>query len=122
MLCQMCHKNEADQYYLGNWNDTLFVAGICSECAKNLEERVSQSGRGDMVRRMIGLYPGKVTPRADGSVPFTEQADEETLHKIRLNEKKAQLAEAAAREDYQEAARLRDEIERMEQEENCRES
>ncbi len=122
MLCQMCHKNEADQYYLGNWNGTLFVAGICSDCAENLEERVSQSGRGDMVRRMIGLYPGKVTPRADGSVPFTEQADEATLAKVHLNELRAQLNEAAAREDYQEAARLRDEIERMEQEENCHES
>ncbi len=122
MLCQMCHKNEADQYYLGDWNGTLFVAGICSDCAENLENRASQSGHGDMIRRMIGLYPGKTTPRADGSVPFTEPADAATLGKVHLNELRAQLTEAAAREDYQEAARLRDEIERMEQEENCHES
>ncbi len=122
MLCQLCHKNEADQYYLGNWNDTIFVAGICSDCAENLENRASQYGHGDMVRRMIGLYPGKVTPRADGSVPFPEEADADLLRKTRLNELRAQLKEAAEREDYQEAARLRDEIERMEQEENCHES
>ncbi len=122
MLCQLCHKNEADQYYLGNWNDTIFVAGICSDCAENLENRASQYGHGDMVRRMIGLYPGKVTPRADGSVPFPEKADADLLRKTRLNELRAQLKEAAEREDYQEAARLRDEIERMEQEENCHES
>ncbi len=122
MLCQMCHKNEATQYYLGNWNGSLFAAGICSDCAENLENRAAQSGRGDMIRRMIGLYPGRVTPRADGSVPFMEQADQEVLNKIKLNELKAQLDEAAGREDYQEAARLRDEIERLEQEENCHES
>ncbi len=122
MLCQMCHKNEASQYYLGDWNGTLFVAGICSDCADNISQRADQSGHGDMIRRMIGLYPGKPTPRAEGEVPFQEQADEGMLCKVRLNECRAKLAEAAAREDYQEAARLRDEIARMEQEENCHES
>ncbi len=113
MRCQMCNKNEANQYYLGNWNGTLFIAGICSDCAENIEKRASHFGHEDMVRRITGIYPGKKIPRSDGTVLFPDQADAEILRKIRLNEMKAQLEEAAEREDYQEAARLRDEIEKM---------
>ncbi len=122
MLCQFCHKNEASQYYLGNWNGSLFAAGICSDCAQNIVSRAAQYGHEDAIRRMTGLYPGKEAPRADGSVPFPEQADPKLLHTLHLNELKAQLAEAAEREDYMEAARLRDEIRRLEQEESCLES
>ncbi len=122
MLCQMCHKKEADQYYMGNWNGNLFLAGLCSDCAESIGNRASNSGHGDMVRRMTGIYPGKKAPRSDGEALFSEKADPEILRKIRLNEMKAQLEEAVGREDYQEAARLRDEINRMEQEENCHES
>ncbi len=119
MLCQMCHKNEANQYYLGCWDENLFIAGICSDCAKNIENAAAQHGRGEMIRRAVGLYPGKQTPRADGSTPFKEKADPEILRKVQLNELKAQLSEAAEQEDYQEAARLRDQINKMEQEESC---
>ncbi len=113
MLCQMCHKKEANQYFLGDWNGGVFMAGICSDCAENIESRASQYGHGDMIRRATGLYPGRKTPRADGTDLFPDQADAELLRKVRLNEMKAQLEEAAEREDYREAARLRDEIEKL---------
>ncbi len=122
MLCQMCHTKDATQFFLGNWNGNLFVAGICSECAETISGMADQSGHGDLVRRMTGLYPGREIPRSDGKTLFPESADQKFLRKIRLNELRTQLSEAAEREDYQEAARLRDEIERMEQEENCCES
>ncbi len=122
MVCQVCHKKEADQYYLGNWNGAIFLTGMCPDCAQNIENAAARSGHEGVFRRMTGIFPGKAVPRADGNTAFPERADAGFLHKVKLNERKAQLAEAAEREDYQEAARLRDEIEKMEQEESYYES
>ncbi len=117
MLCQRCHKNKANQYYMGNWNGTLFIAGLCSECVDEMARKGVLSGYGDALRQMAGLYPGKETPRADGSVPFPEHADPELISRMHLNDLGIRLEEAAEREDYEEAARLRDAIQKINQEE-----
>ncbi len=123
MLCQNCHKNNATQYYMGNWNGTLFVAGLCSDCVDGLAHKAALSGYGDAIRQMAGIYPGKETPRADGSVPFPEHADPALVTRAHVNDLKRQLQAAADREDYPEAARLRDAIQKISQEEgNCYES
>ncbi len=123
MLCQRCHKNKANQYYMGNWNGTLFVAGLCSDCADDLARKAVLSGYGDALRQMAGLYPGKETPRADGTVPFPEHADPELVTRVHLNDLRNRLKAAAEKEDYEEAARLRDAIRQISQEEeNCYES
>ncbi len=122
MLCQRCHKNKATQYYMGNWNGTLFITGFCPECVDETARKAVLSGYGDALRRMAGLYPGKETPRADGAVPFPDHADPELITRMHLNDLQFQLQAAADREDYEEAARLRDAIKKMSQEENCYES
>ncbi len=122
MLCQNCHKNKASQYYMGNWNGTLFIAGFCSECVDNMARKAVLSGYGDAFHQMAGLYPGKETPRANGTVPFPEHADPELVTKMQVNDLKRRLQEAADREDYQEAARLRDAIQKIGQEESYYES
>ncbi len=110
MLCQGCHTNEAENYFMANWNGRLVVTGFCSECMNKMEHRAAFSGYGNAFREMTGLYPGRETPRADGMVPFPEQADAELIRQMRLNGLEYQLKSAADREDYQEAARLRDAI------------
>ncbi len=122
MLCQRCHKNKASQYYMGNWNGNLFIAGFCSDCVEEMARNTAAAGYGGAVRQMAGLYPGRQTPRANGAVPFPEHADPELITRVHLNELKIQLKAAADREDYQEAARLRDEIGKISQEENYYES
>ncbi len=122
MLCQKCHKNNANQFYMGNWNGTLFISGFCSECVDDMARRAILGGYGEAVRQMSGLYPGKEIPRADGAVPFPEHADPELVTRVHLNDLRHQLNAAADREDYQEAARLRDAIEKISQEESYYES
>ncbi len=123
MLCQVCHKNKASQYYMGNWNGTLFIAGFCPDCVAEMARKAVLSGFGESIRHMAGLYPGKETPRANGTVPFPEQADPELVTRMRLNDLQIRLRDAADREDYEEAARLRDAIQKINQgEESCYES
>ncbi len=117
MLCQRCHKNKATQYYMGNWNGTLFITGFCSDCVDETARRAVLSGYGDSLRSMAGLYPGKETPRADGEIPFPEHADPELVTRMHLNDLQLRLDSAAEREDYEEAARLRDAIQQISQEE-----
>ncbi|MCC8142169.1 MAG: UvrB/UvrC motif-containing protein [Lachnospiraceae bacterium] len=122
MLCQRCHKNKATQYYMGDWNGTLFVTGFCPECVDEMARKSVLGGYGEVIRQSTGLYPGKETPRADGAVPFPQHADPELITRVHVNDLKYQLEEAAEREDYTEAARLRDAIKTMSQEESYYES
>ncbi len=121
MLCQQCNKNEAEKYYMGNWNGNLFLAAFCTDCIEQMGHKASAAGYGEVFHRMTGWVEGKEDPRADGTVPFPEQADSKLITQTRLNALRYRLEEAANREDYQEAARLRDVIRAIEQEEGCHE-
>ncbi len=122
MFCQKCHKSEAEQYYIGNWNGTLFAAGFCSDCVEEMGRRATFSGYGEMFRRITGWYPGRETPRANGAVPFPEHAAPDITANLRLNALHSQLKAASDREDYLEAARLRDAIRNLRLEGSCHES
>ncbi len=116
MLCQKCHQHEADRFYVGQWNGSLFMAAFCGECMEDLSHKAEFTGHAEMFRQMTGWFPGKPSPRADGESSFPAQAGEGLCAVRRLNALKYQLEEAASREDYQKAAQLRDTISRLQEE------
>ncbi len=119
MLCQVCKKQEADHFFMGDWNGDLIVTGLCSDCLEMVVHRATAAGFGEMVRKTIGWYPGKEQPRADGTIPFPEQAGPDLLAIQHRNELLYKLRAAVEREDYHEAAQLRDAIQDIVRKEDC---
>ena len=128
MLCQHCNQNEATIRFQYNVNGQGGEIHLCAECAEKLQSQAGAfpqlsagispllnmglmnmggmmdwSGLANMMRQ-----PGTVTTQAPPEV------DDSFKHRRRINELRTQLSGAVEREDYEEAARLRDEIKKTE--------
>lgn len=115
MLCQNCQHNDADKVFVANWMGTQYQMHICDECLQKMWQHAAATGFGDSFRAMSGWWPGKENPRANGEPPFPQNADIDMKIRRQLGALRYRLQEAARREDYEEAARLRDSIARIEQ-------
>ncbi|MDO4292970.1 MAG: UvrB/UvrC motif-containing protein [Eubacteriales bacterium] len=116
MKCQYCKNNEADRIFFVNWMGVCYETAMCSECLEKLYYRSKEAGQEEMFKRFTDWWPGKPRPRSLGDTAFSEKAPEGLILKRQLNELRQRLKEAAGRENYEEAARLRDDIARMEKE------
>lgn len=116
MLCQHCQKNEATKVFIGRWMGRQGQWHICDECLNHMWDQAVATGHSDAFRAISGWWPGKETPRESGGCPFPSNADAGVKARRRKNELRYRLEEAASREDYAEAARLRDSIAELEQE------
>lgn len=122
MLCQNCKKNEADKLFIANWMGTQYQVHICDECLAKMWKYAETMGMKNVFQNFTGWWPGQAEVRKQGESPFPIRAGADIRIRVRLGALRARLKEAALREDYEEAARLRDSIARIEQEEQVHES
>lgn len=119
MKCQHCHQNEATLSFVVNWMGIEQEVHICEECAIKWRQYAgaaqqrygwNQIGNGWM-------YLQKTEKARDlGSSPFSNAASSDIKKRRQLNVLRYQLEQAILSEQYEEAARLRDEIEKEEKE------
>lgn len=114
MLCQHCNKNEAE-YHFSITNG--FQAGevhLCKECAELLGNQYME-----YYRKMApfgwqmtnqGAFSEKPTLGFSGTQPDITQLDEDFAYRRKLSELRSRLQYAVDKEDYETAAKLRDEI------------
>lgn len=122
MLCQNCQKNEADRAFIITWMGKGYQVHVCNECLEQMWQYAGAVGMRDNFKAFTGWWPGRQTPRELGQSPFPADAGAEVKLRLRLSALRARLEEAEVREDYEEAAKLRDSIARVEQEEYSHES
>ena len=137
MKCERCGKNEATFYYKSNINGRVTEKHLCQDCAAELGYTASFRPMRlfddsffrpfGMLEGLLGDFGGRLLtefPAPEESVrPVNEQAvqenlvsreEQETLSRQRQkNALEAQLKDAVAREDFESAIRLRDELRQM---------
>ena len=115
MLCQSCKQNEAVYHFHFNYMGQVGEAHLCAVCASRLRQTVMgvlQLSEFPFLSETLKKDAGQVdrTPAPADRAPVAEVSMEIQLRR-RVNAMQAQLDSAVAREDYEEAARLRDLIE-----------
>ncbi len=104
MLCQHCNKNEAEIKFMFDFMGRHVEVNLCHECAA----------------RLHGFYEGRLgqydAPQAPGERAAAGLDVGDIRHQRKLNEMQVRLRIAISNEEYEEAARLRDEIAEVEKE------
>lgn len=138
MRCERCGRNEATFHYRGAVNGRVEEVHLCADCAAELGY---SAGRGDLLPDVFdgvivllpdwegGLFDG-LTPAARRTLQLATPPDErvcETESLLGEDESRAlrrerernalnvRLSGAVAAEDYEAAARLRDELKRLDE-------
>ena len=123
MKCQYCKKNEADKVFYLNWMGGIYQITICEECMKQRWKKPGVAGQEDIFKQYTNLCSGKLEERKPGEQFFPKDAGDLLKKKRHLSALQNRLHEAVEAENYEEAARLRDDIAVMEKEvyshENC---
>lgn len=117
MLCQNCGRNEGDKTFVANWMGTPYEVHICEDCLEQMWQFVRATGQKEAFITFTGWWPGKDDPMETTYTPFPQDIHAHFKKRIQLASMKARMEEAAEKEDYEEAARLRDRIASMEKEE-----
>ncbi len=131
MKCEHCGRNEATFYFKSNINGHVTEQHLCAECARKMgyteqlqplsmfsEDFFTRPFRmfkpllGDMGMRMLTEFPAPVeTAAAQQEVELVSQAEQQKLQQeCRRNALQAQLQTAIETEDFETAAKLRDEL------------
>ena len=130
MKCEHCGKNEATFYYKSNINGVVKEVHLCPDCAAELgyTERLHSSFRplhlfldpfeplfGDFGAHLLTEFPAPVEEKAPSQPkPLVDEIEQAKLREQRQrNALQAQLKSAVEAEDYETAARLRDELKRL---------
>ena len=79
-------------------------------------EKAVSSGQAEAFKKYTGWWPGKREPRRLGDRAFPETAVDGLVKRRKIAALRVCLDEAAAGEDYEEAARIRDDIASIEKE------
>ena len=132
MKCENCGRNDATFYYRSNVNGRVSEAHLCEDCAEALGYRTNLRGAWDelfsLLPRVVGgedLAPS-FTPAAHRALHIlpneeeheqpllSEREQREVRRERERNALRVALDEALEREDYEQAAKLRDELKRLE--------
>lgn len=116
MKCQFCGRDHVDRVFYINWMGTVYQVPVCAGCLDKMWQQASAAGKTEEFKSYTGWWPGKQEPRRLGDRAFPELAVPGLINRRKLNALKARLTEAAEQEDYEEAARLRDDIAVIERE------
>ena len=116
MKCLFCNTNEADKIFYTNYMGALYQIPVCEGCLRRMWQQAVAAGQAEAFRNYAGRWPGRPEPRRLGERAFPDQAEEDLKRKRQLAVLKVRLQEAAKKENYEEAARLRDDIATMEKE------
>ena len=132
MKCEHCGRNDATFYYRSNVNGRVSEAHLCETCASALGYRTELSGAWDdlfsLLPRVVGGedFAPSFTPaarRALHILPSEEEHEQPLLSEQEQRELRRErernalhiaLDEALEQEDYEQAAKLRDELKRLE--------
>lgn len=115
MKCQFCNREKVDRIFYVDWMGTVYQVPVCDSCLNKMWKHASESGQTEEFKKYTGWWPGKQEPRHLGDRAFPEEAVEGLRRRRKLAALRIRLSEAAEDEDYEEAARLRDDIEAMEE-------
>lgn len=134
MKCENCGRNDATFYYRSNVNGHVTQAHLCASCANALGYRSEAGGAWEDLfsllpravgaesffdepaftpagRRMLHILPDE----EERENPLLTEQEQQTFRREReRNALRVALDEALEREDYEQAARLRDELRRLE--------
>lgn len=136
MKCERCGRNEATYFVRSNVNGHITQSHLCPACARaaGVAGRASlwdddffarpfsllEPFFGGMGQGLLGEFPAPDEPdtpaparQSDDLLPPVEQEKWQT--QCRRNALESQLQDAVDREDYESAARLRDELKRLPQ-------
>lgn len=109
MKCQYCNQNDAENTFI------VFMMGeerevhLCGECTEKL--RQYHNAMQHAYAQQAGAWQGGEGAKRDlDSAPFPLDAGSEIKARRKLNGLRVRLQEAVTSEQYEEAARLRDEI------------
>lgn len=114
MLCQNCNQNEASFSFHIDINGQTQTLHLCSDCAAKLQQQYLGSIRRTMwpaagvfsgFAPAAGLQAGTHRQR-----PVPGKVDDRLRQRRELGALKARLETAVKNENYEEAARLRDQI------------
>lgn len=122
MLCQNCGKNEADKTFVANWMGTQYEIHICEECLGQMWQFARMTGQKEAFKAFTGWWPGKEVPQEPVRDSFPQTIEKGIRRRMRMVSMIARMEDAAGQENYEEAARLRDRIAAMKQEELTHES
>lgn len=111
MKCQNCNSDDA-RIFIGHWNDNTYEMCFCDDCLERMWQHAGNMGQKEAFRNLSGWWPGKPEPRQLGDYAFPELAGEELRRRRRISALKIRLEEAALSENYEEAARLRDRLQK----------
>ncbi len=116
MKCQFCNREKVDRVFYVNWMGTVYQVPVCGDCLQKMWQQAIASGQTEEFKKYTGWWPGKQDPRHLGDHAFPELAVDGLRRRRRIAALRTRLNEAAALENYEEAARLRDDIAVMESE------
>lgn len=116
MKCQFCNKEKVDRVFYINWMGTVYQVPVCRDCLQNMWNQAVSSGKAEEFKNYTGWWPGKQEPRHLGDRAFPETVVPGLIKRRKLAALRVRLNEAAAAENYEEAAKLRDDIAVMEKE------
>ena len=122
MKCQFCNQRDADKVFYVNYMGVQYQISICQDCLNKVWEQAKASGQEEAFKNYSGWWPGKPEPRKLGYRAFPESAQEELKKERKLKVLQFRLEQAAEQEDYEEAAKLRDDIAVMKKEVCSREN
>lgn len=116
MKCQFCNKEKVDRVFYINWMGTVYQVPVCESCLQNMWNQAVSAGKAEEYKSYTGWWPGKQEPKHLGDRAFPETAVPGLIKRRKLAALRVRLNEAAAAENYEEAAKLRDDIAVMEKE------
>ena len=130
MKCEHCGKNEATFYYKSNVNGVVKEVHLCADCAAELgyTSHLRDAFRpmrlfsdpfeplfGALGTHLLTEFPSPVEEKVpEQPQPLVDGIEQAKLREQRQrNALQAQLKAAVATEDYETAARLRDELKKL---------
>lgn len=116
MKCQFCNREHSDRVFYINWMGAVYQVPVCEDCLQKMWKQAATSGKAEEFKNYTGWWPGKQKPRQLGDRAFPETAVSGLVNRRKLAALRARLEAAAESENYEEAARLRDDIAAIEQE------
>ena len=116
MRCQFCNKERVDRIFYINWMGTVYQVPICADCLQKMWDQAAASGKTEEFKNYTGRWPGNRDQRHMGDCAFSETAVPGLIKRRKLAALKIRLTEAAETENYEEAAKLRDDIAVIEKE------
>lgn len=118
MMCQHCNKNEAQNSFVLHMMGVEHEVHLCNECTEKFRQYAYNMHQQYAQNQQAGWWNASVQAkqRALGDNPFPYDAGDDVKNRRRLNALRGKMKEAIEQEAYEEAARLRDEIYRIEKE------